>query len=251
MKISKFRDLTLIDINDEQIMVIACDSAGGIGSKEKDVVKVAPEIVGYFTAQVALMEILAIGAKPITIVNTLSVEMNDTGKRIIEGIRRAIEPLNLSDTEILTGSTEENFPSCQTGMGLTIIGIIDKKNWIRPKAKANSLAVVVGIPKVGNEVKEDKGREVLSIPHLLELKSNPNIYEILPVGSKGILYELKEMVRTNNLSYRLDSEIPLDLNRSAGPATCAIISIEEKNYDSLKKSFTIPVNRIGKFTEQN
>lgn len=250
MKISKFRDLTFIDINDDQIMAIACDSAGSIGSKEKDIVKVAPEIVGYFTAQVALMEILAIGAKPITIVNTLSVEMNDTGKRIIEGIKRAIEPLNLSDTEILTGSTEENFTSCQTGMGLTIIGIIDKKNWIRPKTMANSLAVVVGIPKVGNEVKEDKGREILSIPHLLELKNNSNIYEILPVGSKGILYELKEMVRTNNLSYCLDSEIPLDLNRSAGPATCAIISIDEKNYDSLKKSFTIPVNRIGKFIER-
>lgn len=247
MKISKFRDLTLIDINDDQIMVIACDSAGGIGSKEKDLVKVEPEIVGYFTAQVALMEILAIGAKPITIVNALSVEMNDTGKRIIEGIKHAIEPLNLPNTEILTGSTEENFPVCQTAMGLTIIGIIDKKNWIRPRTIANSLAVVVGIPKVGNEVKEDKGREILSIFHLLELKSNPRIYEILPVGSKGILYELKEMARTNNLSYCLDSEVSLDLNKTAGPATCAIISIDEKEYSTLKSSFSIPVNRIGRF----
>lgn len=247
MKISKFRDLTIIDINDDQVMVISCDSAGAIGNKEKDIVKVEPEIVGYFTAQVALMEMLAIGAKPITIVNTLSVEMDDTGKRIIEGIKRVVEPLDFSDVDIITGSTEENFPVCQTGMGITIIGIIDKKNWDRPKARANTLVAVVGVPKIGNEIIEDKGREILSISHLLELKNNPSIHEILPVGSKGILYELKEMARTNNLSYCLDDEIALDIERSAGPATCAIISIDEGEYNNLKNFFPIPVERIGRF----
>lgn len=247
MRVSKFRDLTLVDINDDQIMVIACDSAGAIGNKEKDIVKVEPEIVGRFTTQTALMEILAIGAKPVTIVNTLSVEMNDTGKKIIWGIKQALEPLGLSDTELITGSTEENFPSCQTGMGITIIGIIDKKNWEMPKTTVNALAVVVGAPKMGNEVIEDRGRMILSIPHVIELKSNPNIYEILPVGSKGILYELKEMARTNNLSFYLDDKISLDLERSAGPATCAIVSMDEKEYNNLKNRFPIPVERIGRF----
>ncbi len=36
------------------------------------------------------MELLAFGAKPITIVNTLSVEMEDTGLRIIEGIKKRL-----------------------------------------------------------------------------------------------------------------------------------------------------------------
>ncbi len=250
MRISKFRDLTFIDINEEQIIAIACDSAGGIGNKEKDVVQVEPEIVGYFTAQVALTEILAIGAKPITIVNTLSVEMNDTGERIIKGIKRAVEPLNLPDSKIITGSTEENFPVCQTGMGLTIIGIIDKKNWKAPKTIANTLAVAVGIPKIGNEVIADKGREILSIHHLLDLKRNPSIHEILPVGSKGILYELKEMARTNNLGFNLDDKITVDIEKSAGPATCAIISIDEKEYNNLKNNFPIPIERIGRFIEK-
>ncbi|WP_352420201.1 AIR synthase related protein [Proteiniborus sp.] len=249
MNISKFRDLTFIDINNDQIMVIACDSAGAIGNKEMDIVKVEPDIVGYFTAQVALMEILAIGAEPITIVNTLSVEMDNTGKRIIEGIKRATEPLNFPNTEIITGSTEENFPAYQTGIGLTIIGIIEKKSWNPPKTIANTLAVVVGIPKVGNEVIKDKGREVLSIPHLLELKHNPDVYEILPVGSKGILHELKEMARTNGLGFCLDDEMSLDIEKSAGPATCAIISINEKEYNNLKNNFPIPVEKIGRFIE--
>lgn len=247
MRVSKFRDLTLVDINDTQIMVIACDSAGAIGNKEKDIVKVEPEIVGRFTTQTALMEILAIGAKPITIVSTLSVEMNDTGKKIIKGIKQALEPLGLSDVELITGSTEENFPSCQTGMGITIVGIIDKENWEMPKTTVNTLAVVVGAPKMGNEVIEDKDKDTLSLSHLLELKSNPNIYEILPVGSKGILYELKEMARTNDLSFYLDEKISLDLERSAGPATCAIVSIDEKEYNNLKNYFPISVEKIGRF----
>lgn len=246
MKISKFRDLTFININKDQVLVIACDSSGAIGNKENDLVQVEPEIVGELTTQVALKEILAIGAEPISIINTLSVEMNDTGEKIINGIKKALEPLNLPYEKIITGSTEENFPTCQTGMGITIVGIINKKSWRRPRALSDSLAVVVGIPKVGYEVLQDKG-EIINIKHLLELKQNPKIYEILPVGSKGILVELKEMARTNNLTYCLDEDIKLDLYKSAGPATCAILSIEEKEYAKLKNYFQIPINRIGRF----
>mgnify|MGYP000017345458 CR=1 FL=1 len=248
MKISKFRDLTFVDINQNQTIVIACDSSGAIGNKERDLVQVDPELLGNLTAQVVLKEILAIGAEPITIVNTLSVEMNDTGERIVRGIKKAIAPLGLPDAQIITGSTEENFPTCQTGMGITIIGIINKDSWNQPRAKSGSLAVVVGIPKVGYDVLEDKG-EILSIEHLIELKNNPNIYEILPVGSKGILFELNEMARTNNLAFCLEDEddIKLDLNKSAGPATCAIISIDENGYEKLRKTFSIPVNRVGRF----
>jgi len=172
--------------------------------------------------------------------------MNDTGERIIRGIKKAIAPLGLSDAQIITGSTEENFPTCQTGMGITIIGIINKDSWNQPRAKSGSLAVVVGIPKVGYDVLEDKG-EILSIEHLIELKNNRNIYEILPVGSKGILFELNEMARTNNLAFCLEDNIKLDLSKSAGPATCAIISIDENEYEKLRKIFPIPVNRIGRF----
>jgi len=246
VKISKFRDLTFIDINQEQTLVIACDSSGAIGNKERDLVQVAPEIVGNLITQVALKEVLAIGAKPITVVNNLSVEMNDTGEKIIKGIKKAIEPLAIPDAHIITGSTEENFPVCQTGIGITIVGIIDKNNWKQPRAFVESLAVVVGIPKVGYEVLEDEG-EILDIQHLLELKNNPNIYEILPVGSKGVLYELKEMARTNAMTFCLEENIKLDLNKSAGPATCAIIAIDESEYRKLETCFPIPVERIGRF----
>ncbi|KPU27728.1 selenophosphate synthase [Caloranaerobacter sp. TR13] len=247
MKVRKFRDLTFIEINEEQLLVIACDSSGAIGSKENDIVKVSPDILGYFTTNVALYEILSVGAEPLTIVNTLTVEMNDTGNKIIEGIKKAIEPLSASKDIIITGSTEENFPVCQTGMGITVIGIINTNNWTMPMTKKGAIALVVGLPKLGQEVIADNGKEIFSLKILLELKKYSFIQEILPVGSKGILFELKEMARTNDLDLCIFSDIKVDLYKSAGPATCAIVSIEEEYFDILKDKCPIPINKVAKF----
>lgn len=247
MKITKHRDLTLVDINEDQMLVISCDSSGAIGNKEKDIVKVSPEVTGYYATQVSLMEILSFGAEPITIVNTLSVEMDDTGKKIINGIKKALEPLDFDMSSVITGSTEENFPVIQTGMGITIIGIVDKKNWERPYTQAGLLSAVVGIPKIGDEIIDDKNRTIMNISRLLELKEKEYIKEILPVGSKGILYELEEMAKTNNIDFRLEKNINIDLKKSAGPSTCVLVSIEEDKYEEFKNNFSIPVNKIGRF----
>lgn len=249
MNIKKYRDLTLININKDQILVISCDSSGGIGNKENDVVQTDPEIVGYFTTQVGLMEILAFGATPIAVVDTLSVEMEDTGRRILNGIRKALEPLEFDLNNIITGSTEENFPVTVTGIGVTIIGIIDKNNWIKPKTSSEMLAAVVGLPKLGNEVLQDEN-VIMDVERLMELKERNYIQEVLPVGSKGILHELKLMSKTNNLKFVLDEDLTLDLKKSGGPSTCVIISIKEEKYNEFKDEFSLPVNRIAKFLYQ-
>lgn len=247
MKIKKHRDLTLIDINQDQFLVISCDSLGGIGDKEHDVVKTSPQLSGYYTTQVSLMEVLSFGAKPITIVNTLSVEMEDTGRKIIDGIIEALEPLDFDISNLVTGSTEENIPVTTTGMGMTTIGIIDKRNWEKPRTYPGLIAVVVGQPKVGNEVLADKGKTIMNISRLLKLKEKNYIKEILPVGSKGILYELEQLAQTNNINFELEGNINIDLKKTAGPSTCVIISMEEDKYEELKEEFPIPVNKIGKF----
>lgn len=246
MKIRKYRDLTLIDINDDQILVVSCDSSGGIGNKENDVVKAPPEIVGQLTTQVGLMEILAFGANPITIVDTLSVEMEDTGRRILKGIKKALEPLKFDLDNVITGSTEENFPVTVTGMGITIIGIINKDKWKKPMTERGLIAAVVGVAKFGDEVLDDKG-SIMDIQKLLELKEKDYIKEILPVGSKGILYELEQMAASNNIGFSLDHKQSIDLKKSGGPSTCVIVSMEEGEYEKFKKEFSIPVNRIGVF----
>lgn len=246
MIIKRHRDLTLIDINKEQKLVISCDSSGGIGEKENDIVKTSPEFVGYCGTHVALMEIMAFGVRPSLLVNTLSVEMDNTGLRIIEGIKQALKPLNLEDEIIITGSTEENFPVSVTGLGITVIGIIDKSAWKKPQTKSGMIAVVVGIPKVGDEVLEDQG-QIMDIGKLIHLREKDYIGEILPVGSKGIGFELKEMAKYSDLDFILQEEISIDLEKSGGPSTCVIVSIENDKYELLKKESVLPINKIGEF----
>ena len=243
----KFRDLTIVDVIPDYNMVISCDSSGGIGNKENDVVKVDPETVGYFATHVALMELLATGASPISIVNTLGVEMEDTGKRIIMGIKNALKPLNLDDDIVVTGSTEENIPVSQTAMGITIIGMIEKSKWRSKKPKRNDVAVILGIPKVGQEIIDDNGINIMTIHLLLELLKKPYVKDILPVGSKGIDYELNEMATSNELNYEIYDKIDIDLKKSAGPATCVIIAIERDYYEDLSTFINIPITLLGIF----
>lgn len=33
MRIERYRDLTIIDLDDEKYLVVACDSCGGVGKK--------------------------------------------------------------------------------------------------------------------------------------------------------------------------------------------------------------------------
>ncbi len=246
MEIKRHRDLTIIDINKDQTLVISCDSSGGIGEKPNDRVKTSPEIVGYYATQVALMELLAYGASPITIVNTLSVEMDDTGNRIIEGIKKAIKPLDIDESSLITGSTEENIPVTATGMGITIIGILHKELWKEPETRPGMIGLVIGLPKVGEEVLQGKN-QIMDIEKLIDLKKKDYIHEILPVGSKGILYELDEIARTNGIDFIVDEEIQIDLKKTAGPSTCVIVTMEEENYKTLKDEFSIPVNKLASF----
>lgn len=246
MKIQKYRDLTLVDLNKNQLLVISCDSSGAIGNKKNDIVKTEPEIIGYFTTQVAMMELLSFGAEVITVVNTLCVEMDNTGKGIINGIKKALKPLDLDDEVIVTGSTEENFPVSITGIGITVIGLVDKKNWEKPVTKSGMLAVVLGLPKIGDEVLEGRD-EIMNISKLMELKEKNYIGEILPVGSKGILYELNEMANSNNINFILEDDINIDLKKSGGPSTCVIVSMDENRYKEFKEEFDLQVNKIAKF----
>lgn len=247
MEMKSYRDLTMIDFNENQTLVISCDSSGGVGNKVHDQIKTSPDILAYYITSVALAEILAYGAEPITIVNTLSVEMDRTGRLILAGIKEAISHLSSSSNIIITGSTEENFTVCQTGIGITVIGLLDKITWEPRRTKEGAVALVVGIPKVGNEVLLDNGKEILTIPILLELIKKSYIQEILPVGSKGILYEAEEMGSTNNLKFISNDRCPVDLQKSAGPATCAVVSIDEQHIDNLMEICPVPVNKIGKY----
>lgn len=238
--VRKFRDISIINIGDTTLSA-ACDSSAGIGALDKDIVKSDGHTVGYYSAFVPLVETIAIGAKPMLILNTLSVPGDKYGQSIIDGVKQAASEAGLNE-DCITGSTEENFAIEFTSVGITVIGDFTGKELPTDIAEPMDL-YLIGLPKVGYEVVQDK-HLILTMSSVSTLKSNSQIVDILPVGSKGILSELNEMANALYGEYRLNDLINIDLNKSAGPATCAIVAVK-KEQGSIFSKIDIPVNKLG------
>ncbi|PEJ56183.1 hypothetical protein CN692_18595 [Bacillus sp. AFS002410] len=253
MQTSKFRDLTLMQIDSNRYFTIACDSCGGIGMSELDYIKVDEEIVGYLTAKLCLVETLAFRSKPTVLINTLCVEMDGRGKRIINGIEKAIKEYNEAnfyedDLEInITGSTEENIPTKQTGLGITLMGEIFHP-FNRKEVSSGDAVILIGYPKVGQEVVEDLNEnknEIINFHSLKQLTSHKEVSDVLPIGSKGVLFELNQLMETNNKEVKLLDQTSIQLHKSAGPATCALAIIKKESIEELNRLISQPLTLLG------
>lgn len=227
MKISKVRDLTLISLDENKTMVVACDSCGSIGMKDGDALKVPHHYVGKFTLRVPLMEVMCAGAEVVTITDAVCNEMEPTGSEIIKGIKEELESAGIADIA-LTGSTEENFKSISTGLGITVIGIAENKDLKVNAISENCKIISLGIPKVGAEIGLDKDLDIVNYGDLRKLLSSDGVYEIVPVGSKGILYEVLQLAKNNNMKFVLNEEIKIDVYKTAGPSTVVIAAVKNE-----------------------
>jgi len=240
-KLMRFRDLTIIDYPDKRL-AIACDSSGAIGDKPEDLVNVDPYIVGRFLVRVPLMELLSAGAAPIAVFNTLSVEMEPTGRRIVSGILDEMKQIGLEEAAAINGSTEENMPTVQTGAGVTVLGEVDE---LKERSMVGDLLYCIGYPKVGHEVALDDP-QICDLPTVRQLREVAGIHEIVPVGSKGIGYEVAELLKRNQLGLVWEPTT-LPLAKSAGPATCVIVTAEATEQAWLE-TLRQPVARLGTLT---
>lgn len=243
MEIKNIRDLTLIDIDKEHTMVIACDSCGGIGMKEGDTFKVPTVYVARFAVRVALMEVICAGAEIITITNAVCNEMNNTGIEVIKGIKEELKMAEI-DSVVLTGSTEENFKTISTGIGITAIGMVSKDEVKVNSAAGEAALISIGIPKVGDEINFVKDDSIVDYSTIYRLLKHKDVYEIVPVGSKGIAYEAKELAKNNRHRLNFKDNILVDVNKSGGPSTCIIAAVNQDKLNDLKKEFN-NVNVIG------
>ncbi len=243
--IKRQRDLTFIKTTENKSLVIACDSCGGIGNKEMDLLKVSPQLVGYYTTRVPLMEILSVGATPVAVINTLSVEMNPTGEEIIKGIEELLKEGEIP-LESINGSTEENFQTVQTGIGVTIVGEVEVEKCKVGKSQVGDAIYLLGIPKVGGEIQLPHDQEICSLQSLKELVTFNCVNEIIPVGSKGIVYEVETLASLNDCKFQLLEGVMVDLTKSAGPATVVIFSMDKEKEKELSKKIKQPLTEIGK-----
>jgi hypothetical protein len=134
-----------------------------------------------------------------------------------------------------------------TGLGITILGTSPKLN-LKP-SQADDLIICIGKPKVGGEVVLENDTEIASYPDLAFLGSCDLVNEIVPCGSKGILYEAKNLAAIYQLQVT-DLTDALDLEKSCGPATTLIASVKADVLEQLQKHFGERLNVIGRLTQK-
>lgn len=245
--LEKLRDLTLVDLLCDIKLVVACDSNASNGEKPNDTKSNSYEETAVSALKVPFMEVLATGATPLVVINNLCVEMDPSGKRIINAMKEELKEAGFWENIQFTGSTEDNMVTTQTGIGVTVIGLLDNSKSKLRKTQKDDLVICVGIPQSGIHIPySEKDGDVCKIKDLVKLRTLDFVHEILPIGSKGAQYEAWEMAKSVDMSFYQVEQNEVDMKTSAGSSTAVLASIKNERVDELVNSLEVPVNVIGR-----
>lgn len=242
LPVSRIRDLVILGIGPENLLVVACDSSGSIGSKPHDTFPSTPAFVAHCATRVAMLEVLSSGARPELIVDTLSVEMHPTGAEMISEIRRMAASIGL-DHDRVTGSTEDNVESLVTGLGVTILGSALRSELRPGTSEPGDVVLCLGLPASAPQdtlVPDDP--RMVPIETVARVLAIEGVHDALPVGSHGTGFEIAELARTSQLQF-VSGEHNLDLDTSGGPASCVLISTTADALDQVLKVMPAEVPR--------
>jgi len=239
-------DVSILRVPTGHAIVAGSTSSGAVGPKEMDKVKVDGRVLGKFLARVALMDVTATGAFPLILSVTLGVEKEPTGNAILEGIRHEARSIGLDPNQVLMENTEDNFETVQTGVGLTVVGFANEEELRIGKTCPGDLIVAIGKPKVGDEVIAAEARgEIADLKNVTQLSQRRYVHDIWPVGGFGIASEARMMAYGVGRQLKLLEVQGLDLNKSAGPATVILATIDKEKLEDLTSLIPKPINVVG------
>lgn len=240
------RDLTRIDLGNQFSLIIAVDSDGGIGSLPADVVKCSDYLLGRFAIRVPLMEIIACGALPLAAFDMLTLPMHPHGTEIINGIRAELAEAGLGMDFPLSGSTEDNVPTSMTGIGTVVLGLVKEVDFRPGKSKVGDQVLCLGLPKSGPaDVVRLEDREIIKVSELKRVMRVEGIHDVLPVGSRGVLYEARQMATLAHMNFIPVNQSVVDMHKSAGPSTCVLVSCPPEAELKLLKLLELPLTNVG------
>jgi hypothetical protein len=239
------RDLLYVRLGGADVLVIAADSHGGLGPKPSDTVAVSGWVLGRFAARVPLLEVIAAGATPSVVVDTLSVEREPTGAEVLEGVRAEAAAAGIP-SDAVTGSTEDNVPTVATGVGVTVIGRAHLDELRVGRARRGDVVVLVGRPKSAPaDVFGPDDPDVLSIGALRAAMGVPGVRETLPIGSSGVAAELTALAASAGVRAEHAPDWPVAEDQSGGPSTAALVAVTatsdvEAVVDALRRASGLP-----------
>ncbi|MBK5245260.1 MAG: alpha-ribazole-5-phosphate synthase [Eubacteriaceae bacterium] len=240
MKTYQYRDLSITEFH-QSLIITACDSSAGVGEKPGDELRVLTKYIAMFAARVCFFELLSVGATIIAIANTVCGEMHPTGEAMIQGIQEELCRAGVENVTI-NGSTEENFKTSMTGFGIFVMGSADALR-VSPSSPED-VVICIGKPRFGAGLNVEGDDEIVNYKDLKTLIALDQVNEIIPCGSKGILYEAQNLASIHGLTF-YPEVTDLDLIGSSGPATTVIASVKPSLITKLSSIFGTKMTIIG------
>lgn len=226
----RVRDLLILDDS----LVIAADSIGGIGPKPADFVEADARTVAHFALRVPLLEVICTGARPIAVVDTLCVELDPTGTEMIDEIRLLAAAAGI-DPLAVTGSTEENVPTLATGIGVTVIGRIGTRGLLSGGSRPGDDVLCVGLPLSAPHDDIWIGHPgQVTVSAVATAVASGFVHDALPVGSKGLRWEVGQLAASAGLRHAWAQPQPLSVTASGGPASCVLLSCAVESVEPLR-----------------
>ena len=239
------RDVTCVSLTSHHTLVAACDALAGIGQLPMDTVRARPEMVGHFALRVPLLEVIAAGATPFLVIHNLGVPRGAYSDAILAGMHDLAATVGLTNPDSFNGSTEDNVTVEQTGVGVTVIGSTTNPQLQWASSQPGHLLVLAGLPKSAPkvDVRMDDS-EIVSVADVQWLRRQPGVFDIVPVGSRGIRYEGMELAKSARLSVEW-FPFPIDLDVSGGPSTCVLFAVLPDRLPDIAQTMLTPVTVIG------
>lgn len=226
------RDAAIIDLGNSHELVITTDGCTGIGNLKEDLFPLEIEEVAWTACKVALMELISLGARPVGYAFNHIAALEDHDKTEA-GIEKCLGEFGFINVPHIS-SSEKNFKVHQTTITITLTGVREKS---KKKVCNNPVYLLIGEPLVGIEVLENPDKMILP-EEFISLTKAEGVYEIVPVGSHGVEWELSQFgVKPK--------ETRIDLKKSAGPATCVIVKASHDSIDDLRELFGKKLTILG------
>lgn len=226
------RDMTRLPLVSGKELLIASDISSGIGEQELDVLRASYEVVGAFAARVAMLEIMAARGTVKALQYMVGGAYDPVVVRVRQGIASELDKAGLSSVPI-NGSHESNMQVSCTSVGVTAIGEGDPEEGHSHSAY---VLYVMGRPLVGHEVLEQP-ESIVSYEMVRSILQHPGTERMLPVGSRGIAYEVHVMTSLQGRGLE-DMNIAEDLlHHSGGPSTSVLVAVRSELHHMWAKEF--------------
>lgn len=218
-------------------LLITSDNSGAIGEKEFDKVKVPYETVAYYLFRVVFMECVAAGGQPQSLI-LQNFNGDKAWSSLMSGLEKGMREINYPNLSI-TGSSESNFELKQSATNLTMLGQVNQKDqqeWCEEKLKKDYEIALIGKPLVGEELLEQTS-DIANLAGFYWLSQQEEVLALIPVASKGIQSALAKIQKELFIQFNSD----LDLEKSAGPATCYLVIYQKDFYQKMTNQLTAPI----------